>query len=1125
MSTPDLTPAQAETIARARIEKNAVSQETWLDLGDLPLACLPDSLGKLGHLQTLSLGNIVLRDGGQGEWDSDRPAKEFTELGVLAELTNLSTLYLGGCKQLRDVSALARLTNLSTLYLGGCSQLSDVSALAGLRDLSTLDLSWCRRLSNVSALAGLTNLSTLNLSLCEQLIDVSALGRLTNLSSLDLRWCKEVKDIEPVLSVLDGLERLYLHECHFDNFPQHLCGEDFAENVVDLVRQHERSVITQGRDEDRECKLLVVGNGAAGKTSLVCWFLERPHPEKHDPTHAIHIEEWNTPIRLTGDEEKSAVRINVWDFAGQELYHETHRLFYQSGAVYLVLWDPWESKRPASPARKGPPDKKRPLQYWIDQIVSADPSAPILIVRSKADLNDDPDPDWKSLLPNYEAIDKHQIDFVKLSVTDSTWTGREARAKLLNWLGGAVKKVLGRPRKRAVGKGRKAVKNEVRAWQAENEETVKANEAAEASGNLLRQELPYPFVTREFFDTRVREHCAGSPDAEDTTPVLKWLHRTGVVFWDERGRFGDRILVDQRWAIQGIYTLLNCERTWDKLALTRGKFTPTELAEWVWNDAGYEPDHQRLFLRFMESCGLCFQLLKEEETVSRQAVYVALEALPEKDSASEDDLRDLYRQAKLAPQPVARAQVEDHLLHNGVAKALLNRIGSFWRRSAVLWKWGAAFVSGDPGVRAGAEVTWQESNGSRSEFGGRLEVAVCGPDGPGFLERILQSIHDLPRFPSGAEFLLDEESRSRALADRLLVTRPPRQRLEGINSDHPPQTTAMKRYLSISLATGSGTRPNERRFQDLVAEKLREQAAAAEYRLLQYPYNLEDPAKTTTDRMQEIALGDLVLIFLSEPYLRNAFCLSELMLTYLQGPPGTFPSQARIWMCPSAREFLTPQPGRAVVPFQDYWMKQLVSTAHPEVSRQLFGFIRDEPTWAAFLTALVASARELSLMPGGISSEEAVNSCVEEVTREINRQLTGPFSFQGQQPGTADEVPQEPRNTLNPKLHRKVMRLLERERHKGRYWLEVFVTVGRWGSNFRASKKLNTTASNVTRILEKLQEQLPEKLLEDAENNRPSRERFTPTAWELYEWAKQVLAQGDQAITSPTSLVNPPFKE
>ncbi|EAG1723523.1 hypothetical protein BBW79_14345, partial [Listeria monocytogenes] len=107
---------------------------------------------------------------------------QISDISLLANLTNLSTLYLNN-NQISDISPLANLTNLSTLYLNN-NQISDISPLANLTSLSTLSLV-INQISDISPLANLTSLRSLNLNI-NQISDISPLANLTSLTSMGL---------------------------------------------------------------------------------------------------------------------------------------------------------------------------------------------------------------------------------------------------------------------------------------------------------------------------------------------------------------------------------------------------------------------------------------------------------------------------------------------------------------------------------------------------------------------------------------------------------------------------------------------------------------------------------------------------------------------------------------------------------------------------------------------------------------------------------------------------------------------------------------------------------------------------------------------------------------------------
>src|SRR5207244_179862 len=61
------------------------------------------------------------------------------------------------------------------------------------------------------------------------------------------------------------------------------------------------------------------------------------------------------------------VRLNVWDFGGQDIYLGSHALFLQGQAVFLLLWDP-EHEEGHEYEEGGFTIRDRPLAYWLDYL-------------------------------------------------------------------------------------------------------------------------------------------------------------------------------------------------------------------------------------------------------------------------------------------------------------------------------------------------------------------------------------------------------------------------------------------------------------------------------------------------------------------------------------------------------------------------------------------------------------------------------------------------------------------------------------------------------------------------------------------------------------------------------------
>lgn len=118
-------------------------------------------------------------------------------LSVLADLSNLKSLDLTGCRfPTDDLAVLAGLPALTSLNLSDCS-ISTIAALAGANKLTQLDLSH-NTVRNLESLAPMTSLVELSLQ-HNAVTDLSQLSSLVNLHTLNLGF-NAVTDLSPLSS-------------------------------------------------------------------------------------------------------------------------------------------------------------------------------------------------------------------------------------------------------------------------------------------------------------------------------------------------------------------------------------------------------------------------------------------------------------------------------------------------------------------------------------------------------------------------------------------------------------------------------------------------------------------------------------------------------------------------------------------------------------------------------------------------------------------------------------------------------------------------------------------------------------------------------------------------------------
>ncbi len=103
-----------------------------------------------------------------------------------------------------------------------------------------------------------------------------------------------------------------------------------------------------------QAKLLLVGEGNVGKTSLVAAIAGAPFVKDRPTTHGIEISE----LTFRHPELDRDMLLRAWDFGGQEVYRVTHQFSFSPRALYVVVWN----------AREG--HEQDQVEDWVRRIGS-----------------------------------------------------------------------------------------------------------------------------------------------------------------------------------------------------------------------------------------------------------------------------------------------------------------------------------------------------------------------------------------------------------------------------------------------------------------------------------------------------------------------------------------------------------------------------------------------------------------------------------------------------------------------------------------------------------------------------------------------------------------------------------
>ncbi|KAM5541083.1 hypothetical protein V8D89_005398 [Ganoderma adspersum] len=141
-------------------------------------------------------------------------------------------------------------------------------------------------------------------------------------------------------------------------------------------------------------KLVIVGDGACGKTSLLCSFALGEFPKEYQPTI---FENYVAEIRLDG----KAVQLALWDTAGQEEYERLRPMSYSKSHVILIAF-----------AIDTPDSLDNVTVKWIEEVRSiCGQTIPVILVGCKSDLRPAPGS------PNYSAyVSREQAERVAQAI-------------------------------------------------------------------------------------------------------------------------------------------------------------------------------------------------------------------------------------------------------------------------------------------------------------------------------------------------------------------------------------------------------------------------------------------------------------------------------------------------------------------------------------------------------------------------------------------------------------------------------------------------------------------------------------------------------------------------------------
>jgi internalin A len=299
--------------------KSAIDHSS-LDLSNNQLTFLPPEIGQLRNLSSLDLSNNQL---------TFLPPE-------IGQLRNLSSLDLSNNQLTFLPPEIGQLCNLNSLNILKNRLNSLPKEITLLKELTKLYL----RFNSLTSLP-------------------SEIYKFENLLTLDVAF-NQLSDVLPIYKIT-GLENFYYEGNQLPSIPLEIKTREWR-SVLNFYQQK----VEQKNSHLYEAKLIIIGEAGAGKTSLA--------KSIHNPEYELQNDEPSTNgIKVIQHvfllENGKDFQVNIWDFGGQEIQHQTHQFFLTKRSLYILVAD----------IRKEDTD----FHYWLNVVELLSENSPLMIVKNE----------------------------------------------------------------------------------------------------------------------------------------------------------------------------------------------------------------------------------------------------------------------------------------------------------------------------------------------------------------------------------------------------------------------------------------------------------------------------------------------------------------------------------------------------------------------------------------------------------------------------------------------------------------------------------------------------------------------------------------------------------------------
>ncbi|AKB51693.1 hypothetical protein MSBRW_2440 [Methanosarcina barkeri str. Wiesmoor] len=536
---------------------------TQLNIRNNQLTSLPPGISKLKNLKQLDISENQLTSLPSGITE----LKDLTQLSIsknqltslppeISKLKNLKQLSISRNQLTSLPPEILELKSLTQINIYENQLTSLPHEISELKSLTQLSISGNQLTSLPSEIANLESLTQLDISRNQLTSLPLEITELKNLTQLDISSNK-LTSLPPEILKL-GIDIEWGNNSAEKGI--FLEGNPLEKPPIEIVKQGREAVINYFKSLEgekkplNEVKVLLVGDGEAGKTSLLKRLLGEGFDGNEHQTQGINIKKWGFK-----DKDKE-IKVNFWDFGGQEIMHATHQFFLSKRSLYILVLD---SRR----------DEK--AEYWLKHIRSFGGDSPVLVALNKIDENPSFELNRKFLQEKYPSIK----GFFRISCKEDR--GIEGFSQKLK------KELL----------------------KVEHMQIEWAKSWFEVKTKL--EKMSCNFITYEEYRNICLEENVGDKSSQNT--LVDFLNDLGVIVHFKDISLLDTHVLEPKWITEGVYKIINSEILAKKKGVLRFSMLDEILEQKKEGDYYYPPERYGYIINLMKKFELCYSI--DEETV------------------------------------------------------------------------------------------------------------------------------------------------------------------------------------------------------------------------------------------------------------------------------------------------------------------------------------------------------------------------------------------------------------------------------------------------------------------------------------------------------------------------------